>query len=89
MVFAMMPMTAGTVFADDGTVYTVSIEPGESGDITGIFVQSTTILSEEDMRAGNYTQTAGCFYLGNNGKLYYKLPSRCSFTAPNGKEFDC
>ena len=29
MVFAMMPMTAGTVFADDGTVYTVSIEPGE------------------------------------------------------------
>ena len=71
MVFAMMPMTAGTVFADDGTVYTVSIEPGESGDITGIFVQSTTILSEEDMRAGNYTQTAGCFYLGDDGKVYY------------------
>ena len=89
MVFAMMPMTAGTVFADDGTVYTVSIEPGESGDITGIIVMSNTIIFEEDMWAGSYSQTSGCFYLGNNGKLYYKLPSRCSFTAPNGKEFDC
>ena len=89
MVFAMMPMTSGTVFADDGTVYTVNVEPGESGDIMGITVMSNTILSEEDMWAGNYTQTAGCFYLGNNGKLYYKLPSRCSFTAPEGKEFDC
>ena len=89
MVFTMMPMTAGTVFADDGTIYTVTIEPGESGDITGIFVQSTTIISEEDMWAGNYAQTAGCFFQGNNGKLYYKLPSRCSFTAPEGKEFDC
>ncbi len=70
-------------------IYTVHIEPGESGDIMGIEVRSTTILSEADMWAGNYTQTAGCFYLGNNGKLYYKLPSRCSFTAPEGKEFDC
>lgn len=70
-------------------IYTVQIEPGESGDIMGIVVQSTTIISEEEMSAGSYTQTAGCFYLGNNGKLYYKLPSRCSFTAPEGKEFDC
>ena len=72
-------------------IYKVYIEPGESGDITpiGIVVQSTTILTEEEMWAGSYTQTAGCFYRGNNGKLYYKLPSRCSFTAPEGKEFDC
>lgn len=70
-------------------IYKVYIEPGESGDIMGIVVQSTTIISEDEMWAGNYTQTAGCFYRGNNGKLYYKLPSRCSFTAPEGKEFDC
>ena len=89
MVFAMMPMSAGTVFAEGEDVYTVKVEPGESGDITGIMVMSNTIISEEDMRAGKYSQTAGCFYRGNNGKLYYKLPSRCSFTAPNGKEFDC
>ncbi|MBQ6468335.1 MAG: bacterial Ig-like domain-containing protein [Clostridia bacterium] len=70
-------------------IYTVQIEPGESGDIIGISVRSTTILTEADMWAGNYTQTAGCFYRGNNGKLYYKFPSRCSFTAPEDKEFDC
>lgn len=70
-------------------IYKVYIEPGESGDIMGIVVDSRTIISEADMWAGNYTQTAGCFYRGNNGKLYYKLPSRCSFTAPAGKEFDC
>lgn len=70
-------------------IYTVYIEPGESGDIMGIVMKSTTIISEADMWAGNYNQTAGCFYRGNNGKLYYKLPSRCSFTAPEGKEFDC
>lgn len=89
MAFAMMPMSAGTVFAEGEDVYTVNVEPGESGDITGIIVMSNTIISEEDMWAGSYSQTSGCFYLGNNGKLYYKLPSRCSFTAPNGKEFDC
>lgn len=70
-------------------IYTVYVNPGESSDIAGPVVQSTTIISEEEMWAGSYTQTAGCFYRGNNGKLYYKLPSRCSFTAPEGKEFDC
>lgn len=70
-------------------VYTVYLNPGESSDIAAPVVQSTTIISEADMWAGNYTLTAGCFYRGNNGKLYYKLPSRCSFTAPEGKEFDC
>ena len=70
-------------------VYTVYLNPGESSDIVAPVVQSTTIISEADMLAGAYSQTAGCFYRGNNGKLYYKLPSRCSFTAPEGKEFDC
>ena len=70
-------------------IYTVYVNPGESSDIVAPVVQSTTIISEADMWAGNYTQTAGCFYRGNDGKLYYKLPSRCSFTAPEGKEFDC
>ncbi len=36
MVFTMMPMTAGTVYAEDEDVYTVNVEPGESGDITGM-----------------------------------------------------
>ena len=66
-------------------IYTVQIEAG----IEGIVVQSTTIISQADMQAGNYNQTTGCFYLGDDGKIYYKLPSRCSFTAPEGKEFDC
>ncbi len=70
-------------------IYTVQIEPGESGDILGIIVRSTTILSKADMLAGAYDQTAGCFYLNNDGKVYYKFPSRCSFTAPEDKEFDC
>ena len=52
-------------------------------------LQSTTIISKADMQAGNYNQTTGCFYLEDDGKVYYKLPSRCSFTAPEGKEFDC
>lgn len=69
--------------------YTVYINPGESGDITGMVVQSTTIISKADMWAGNYNQTTGCFYRDDDGKIYYKLPSRCSFTAPEGKEFDC
>lgn len=69
-------------------IYTVYIEPGEAG-IEGIVVQSTTIITKADMQAGNYNQTTGCFYLEDNGKVYYKLPSRCSFTAPEGKEFDC
>ena len=70
-------------------IYEVQIDPGESGDILGIIVQSTTILSKAEMLAGNYEPTAGCFYLNNDGKVYYKFPSSCSFTAPEGKEFDC
>lgn len=70
-------------------IYKVYIEPGESEDITGMSVQSTTIIIESDMEVGAYTQTLGCFYRGYDGKVYYKLPSRCSFTAPANKEFDC
>ena len=70
-------------------VYTVYLNPGESSDITAPVVQSTTIISKEEMLVGLYSQTSGCFYRGDDGKLYYKLPSRCSFTAPEGKEFDC
>ena len=44
MVFAMMPMTAGTVFAEGEDVYTVTVEPGE-GSGTAFTVSSTTILS--------------------------------------------
>ena len=90
MVFAMMPMTAGTVFADDGTVYTVTVNPGEgTGD--SFTVQSTTILSAEEARSGNYDQTKGCFYRDHfdENVIVYKFPSTCTFTAPEGKEFDC
>ena len=52
-------------------------------------MMSTKIISEAEMSAGAYTQTSGCFYRVKDGKLYYKLPSRCSFTAPANKEFDC
>jgi len=70
-------------------VYTVYLNPGESSDIAAPVVQSTAIITKADMEAGNYNLTTGCFYRGDDGKLYYKLPSRCSFTAPEGKEFDC
>ena len=70
-------------------VYTVYLNPGESSDIAAPVVRSTTIISEDDMWNGNYNQTSGCFYRGDNGKLYYKFPARCSFKAPEGKEFDC
>ena len=81
--------TLVAVFEAEEVIYTVTIEPGESEDITGMIMLSRTIISKADMQAGKYTQTAGCFYLGDDGKVYYKLPSRCSFTAPQGKEFDC
>ena len=70
-------------------VYTVYLNPGESSDIAAPVVQSTTIISKEEMLVGIYNQTTGCFYRGDDGKIYYKLPMRCSFTAPEGKEFDC
>lgn len=69
-------------------IYTVYVDPGEA-DIIAAVVQSTTIISKADMLEGNYNQTTGCFYLDDDGKIYYKLPSRCSATAPEGKEFDC
>lgn len=86
MVFAMIPMTVETVFAED--YYTVTIEPGE-GNGDAFTVQSTTIISKSDMIAGNYDQSKGCYYLDDHGKVYYVLPRYCSFTAPDGKEFDC
>ena len=90
MVFAMMPMTAGAVFADDDPVYTVTVEPGE-GTGTAFTVQSTTILSAEEARSGNYDQTKGCFYRDHfdESVIVYKFPSTCTFAAPEGMEFDC
>ena len=80
--------TLVAVFEAEEVIYTVTVEPGEgSGD--AFTVQSTTVISQSEMVAGNYDQTKGCFYLGNDGKVYYKLPYQCSFTAPTDKEFDC
>ncbi len=80
--------TLVAVFEENEVIYTVTVEPGDG---TGEFftVQSTTILSRSDMLAGNYDQSKGCFYLENDGEVYYCLPGSCSFTAPTGKEFDC
>jgi len=89
MVFAMMPMTAGTVFAEGEDVYTVTVEPGE-GTGTAFTVQSTTILSQSDLLAGNYDGTKGCFYrYDGEDAVWYRFPTECPFTAPDGKELDC
>lgn len=89
MVFAMMPMTAGTVFAEGEDVYTVTVEPGE-GSGTAFTVSSTTILSYSDMVAGNYDGKKGCFYrYDGEDAVWYRFPTECPFTAPDGKEFDC
>ena len=70
------------------TTYTVTVQPGE-GTGTAFTVDSSTVISRAEMLAGSYDQTKGCFYLDDDGKVYYRLPPQCSFTAPEGKEFDC
>ena len=80
--------TLVAVFEPEQVIYTVTVDPGE-GTGTAFTVDSTTVISREDMLAGNYNETTGCFYLDDDGKIYYKLPSECSFTASEGKEFDC
>ena len=75
----------GAAMADE-TIYTVTIEPGEGSGNT-FTVQSKTIISQSEMVAGNYDQTKGCFYDGD-GTIFYRLPTQCSFTAPDGQEFD-
>ena len=74
----------GTALAE---IYTVTIEPGE-GSGSAFTVQSTSVISREEMLAGNYNETKGCFYL-DSGTFYYRFPRRCAFTAPENKEFDC
>ena len=77
-----------TLVVPEPEAYTVTVEPGDgTGD--AFTVDSTTIISREDMLAGNYDETKGCFYLDTDGKVYYILPRQCPFTAPGGKEFDC
>ena len=71
---------------EQATVYTVTVEPGE-GTGTAFTVQSTTVISQSEMVAGNYDQTKGCFYDGG-GTIFYRLPQQCSFIAPDGQEFD-
>ena len=78
--------TLVAVFEAEEVIYTVTVEPGEgSGD--AFTVQSTTVISQSEMVAGNYDQTKGCFYDGG-GTVYYQLPQQCSFIAPDGQEFD-
>lgn len=45
----------------DGTIYTVTIEPGEGSGST-FTVQSKTIISQSEMVAGNYDRTKGLPY---------------------------
>ena len=66
----------------------VTVAPGDgTGD--AFVVKSATIISRSDMMSGNYDQTEGCFYQDDDGKVYYRLPTQCPFTAPADKEFDC
>ena len=58
--FAIMPLAAGTVYADEEDVYTVTVTPG-TGTGDAFTVQCTDIISYSDMFAGNYDKTKGCF----------------------------
>lgn len=80
--------TLVAVFEEEEIIYTVTVEPDE-GSGTAFTVNSSTVISRAEMLAGSYDQTKGCFYLDDDGKVYYQLPLQCSFTAPTDKEFDC
>ena len=80
--------TLVAVFEEEEVIYTVTVEPGE-GTGTAFTVQSTTILSLDDVAAGNYDETKGCFYRNDYGVINYRFPTECPFTAPGDKEFDC
>ncbi|MBQ9662978.1 MAG: bacterial Ig-like domain-containing protein [Oscillospiraceae bacterium] len=80
--------TLVAVFEPEQVIYTVTVQPGD-GTGTAFTVDSTTVISREEMISGNYDQTKGCFYLDTDGKVYYMFPRQCPFTAPGGKEFDC
>ena len=80
--------TLVAVFESNANLYTITVDPGDgTGD--AFTVNNATVISRADRVAGNYDQTKGCFYLENDGNVYYSLPPQCSFTAPEGKEFDC
>jgi hypothetical protein len=80
--------TLVAVFEAEEVIYTVTVQPGE-GAGTAFTVDSSTVITRAEMMAGNYDETKGCFYLDNDGKVYYLLPRQCPFTAPTDKEFDC
>lgn len=80
--------TLVAVFEENEGIYTVTVKPGE-GIGTAFTVDSSTVISRADKLAGNYDFTRGCFYLDNDGKVYYTFPTQCAFTPSNGKEFDC
>ena len=81
--------TLAAVFEAEEIIYTVTVEPGE-GTGTAFTVQSTTILSYSDMVAGNYDGKKGCFYrYDGEDAIWYRFPTECPFTAPDGKELDC
>ncbi len=80
--------TLVAVFEADEIIYTITVEPGD-GAGEAFTVQSTSIISRAEKLAGNYDASKGCFYLDNDGKVYYSLPSQCAFTVPDEKESDC
>ena len=51
--FAIVPLTAGTVFADEEDVYTVTVTPG-TGTGTAFTVQSTEVRTQSEVVNGNY-----------------------------------
>lgn len=79
--------TLVAVFEPEQVIYTVTVQPGE-GTGSVFTVDSATVISREEMMSGSYDQTKGCFYL-DAGTVYYRFPTQCPFTAPEGQEFDC
>ena len=80
--FAIMPLAAGTVFAEED-VYTVTVAPG-TGTGTAFTVQSTEVLTQSDVVNGNYDQAKGCFFrYDGEDAVWYHIPDN-PFTAPEG-----
>lgn len=88
MAFAMIPMMSGVVFADGDAIYTVTVNPGE-GTGSSFTVDSTTILSQSDVVAGNFDGAKGCFFrYDGEDAIWYYIPTKCYFAPPKDKSFD-
>ena len=85
LVSAMMPVAAGTVYAEEETVYTVTLLPGD-GAGTPI-----TYCSDEGAIAADWRSAGNCQFYYENGSICFRLDlNYCpdSFSAPDGYSFE-